>query len=149
MPIRASAVWEFWSEVSTRFPADLDLDELARTTKAIQRRRGDGETLLRLSVARGPGGKSLQETAAWARLTGLAELAGQSLNQRLHQSVGFLAAIAHRLLAGRAAVRQRPWSERCLRVADGAVSASPTARAPTGSCTEFTTSIEAAPATWN
>lgn len=123
MPIAASPVWEAWPEISTRLPSDLDLDELARTSKAIQRHRGDGvpdgATLLRLSLARGPGGKSLQETSAWAHLNGLAELTGQSLNERLHQSVGFLAAIAHRLLAGRAPARQPLWSGRCLRVADG------------------------------
>jgi hypothetical protein len=93
------------------------------TTKAIQRHRGDGvgdgAALLRLSLARGPGGKSLQETAVWARLNGLAELTGQSLNERLHQSVAFLAGILHRLLAGRVAGKPLLWAGRCLRIADG------------------------------
>jgi len=123
MHITASPTWEAWSEISTRFPADLDLDELARTSNAIQRRRGngipDGATLLRLSLARGPGGKSLQDTAAWARLNGLAELTGQSLNERLHQSVAFLGGILHHLLAGRSAGRPLLWSRRCLRLTDG------------------------------
>ncbi len=123
MPIAASPVWDAWSELSTRLPPDLDLDELARTSKAIQRRRGDGltdgTTLLLLCLARGPGGKSLQDTAAWARMNGLAELTGQSLNERLHQSVAFLGAILHRLLAGRPTGRPTLWSGRCLRIADG------------------------------
>ena len=122
MPIASSPVWEAWSELSTRLPADLDLDELARTSKAIRRHRddgvSDGATLLRLTLARGPGGKSLQDTAVWAHLNGLANLTGQSLNERLHQSVAFLAAIVHRLLAGRSA-GPRLWSGRCLRIADG------------------------------
>ena len=104
MPITASPVWEAWCDLSARFPTDLNLNDLARTTKAVQRRRGDGvddgTTLLRLCLARGPGGKSLQETAAWAHLNGVAQLTAQSLNERLHRSVGFLAAITHRLLAG-------------------------------------------------
>jgi hypothetical protein len=118
----ASPVWEAWSELSTRFPADLDLDELARATGAIQRMRGngigDGATLLQLSLARGPGGKSLPETAAWARQNHIAEITGQSLNERLHRSVAFLAAITHRLLAGRTA-RPALWMGRCLRITDG------------------------------
>jgi hypothetical protein len=122
MHMTASPVWEAWSELSTRFPADLDLDELARATGAIQRVRGngigDGVTLLQLSLARGPGGKSLPETAAWARQNHIAEITGQSLNERLHRSVAFLAAITHRLLAGRTA-RTAPWTGRCLRIADG------------------------------
>lgn len=123
MPIAASPVWESWSEISTRLPGDLDLDELARTSHAIQRHRGDGvsdgATLLRLSLARGPGGKSLQDTAVWAHLNGLVSLTGQSLNERLHRSVAFLASIVHRLLAGRSAGRPLLWAGRCLRVADG------------------------------
>jgi hypothetical protein len=123
MPVTASPSWEAWSDLSTRLPADLNLDTLALTSKAIQRRRedgvSDGATLLRLCLARGPGGKSLPETAAWAHLNGIAELTGSSLNERLHRSVGFLAAITHRLLAGRAPLRPSLWAGRCLRIADG------------------------------
>jgi hypothetical protein len=123
MHIAASPTWDAWSEISTRFPSDLDLDELARSSHAIQRHRGngvsDGAGLLRLSLARGPGGKSLQATAVWARLNGVAELTSQSLNERLHQSVAFLAAIVHHLLAGRSPGRPLLWSGRCLRIADG------------------------------
>jgi hypothetical protein len=117
-----SPVWDAWSELSSRLPADLDLDDLARSTKAIQRVREngicDGATLLRLNLAHGPGGKSLPETAAWARQNHLAEVGSQSLNERLHGSVAFLAAIVHRLLGGRTA-RTVPWIGRCLRIADG------------------------------
>jgi hypothetical protein len=123
MPITASPVWDAWSETSTWLPADLDLDELARSTGAVRRRRGDGigdgVTLLRLILARGPGGKSLQDTAAWAHINGVAELTAQSLNERLHQSVAFQAAILHRLLTDRHTGRPLLWSGRCLRIADG------------------------------
>jgi hypothetical protein len=123
MHISASPVWDAWSELSTRLPSDLNLDELALSTKAIQRHRedgvADGATLLRLCLARGPGGKSLQETAVWAHLNGVAELSGQSVNERLHQSVAFLSGIVHRLLAGRMAGKPSLWAGRCLRIADG------------------------------
>jgi len=123
MPIIASPSWEAWSDLSTRLPADLDLNSLARTTKAVQRRREDGvedgTALLRLSLARGPGGKSLQEAAAWAHQNGVAQLTGQSLNERLHRSVSFLAAITHRLLAGKRSVTPSLWAGRCLHIADG------------------------------
>jgi hypothetical protein len=123
MPVTASPVWDAWSETSTWLPTDLDLDELARSTHAIRRRRGDGIgdgiTLLQLILARGPGGKSLQDTAAWARMNGVAELTAQSLNERLHQSIAFQTALLHRLLTDRHAGQPLLWSGRCLRIADG------------------------------
>src|SRR3954469_9162700 len=119
MPLSASPSWEAWWALSTRLPADLDRDALARSSKAIQRQRysdgiNDGVTLLRLSLARGPGGMSLQETAAWAHLNGVAAVVAQSLNERLHGASSFLALITHHLLAGRR-LRSRLWSGRCLR----------------------------------
>ena len=123
MPRTAFSVWDAWSETSTRLPADIDLDELARATGAVCRRRGDGitdgATLLRLALAHGPGGKSLQDTAAWARMAGVAEVTAQSLHERLHRSVDFLGALMHRLLVGRPDGRALLWSGRCLRIADG------------------------------
>jgi hypothetical protein len=51
-------------------PSDLDLDQLAIEHKAIQRGRKikTGTDLLRLALARGPGGLSLRDTAGWAKL---------------------------------------------------------------------------------
>ena len=116
----ASPAWDAWSELSARLPPDLD--DLALATKAIERRRddgiADGETLLRLCLARGPGGKSLSETSAWALLNGVADLTGQSINERLHRSVAFLSALVQRL-AGRASAKPSIWTGRCLRIADG------------------------------
>ena len=127
MPLSASPAWDAWSELSARLPSDLDLDALGRSHGAIQRVRGDGindgTTLFRVSLARGPGGKSLPETALWARQNGVAEIGGQALNERLHGSLAFLSAILHRLLAGRQAGKQAAktsiWAGRCLRIADG------------------------------
>ena len=141
MHLTASPVWDAWSELSTRLPADLDLDALARSTHAIQRRRGegvhDGATLLQLSLARGPGGKSLQETAVWAHLNGLAELTGQSLNERLHRSVAFPPSPIGCWRAGRLAGRCCGWDAACVWPM-AAVSASRAVRGRTGVCTGCT-----------
>jgi hypothetical protein len=123
MHIAASPALEAWSALAARFPDDLDLDALARSTHAIRRVRGDGicdgTSLLRLCLAHGPGGLSLQEVAAWAHLEGVAELTAQSLNERLHGSVDFLSAILHRLLAAQADSQPLLWPGRHLRIVDG------------------------------
>lgn len=128
MHAQASPAEGGWPAIAARLPADLDLDALARETGAIQRRRGDGisggETLLRLCLARGPGGKSLQETAGWASQIGVAELTGQSLNERLHRSVAFLSAVTRRLLAARAGPPVL-WAGRCLHLIDGSTVSRP------------------------
>jgi Transposase DDE domain len=101
-------------------PADLDLNQLARDTKAIQRLRGitDAKDLLRLGLARGPGGKSLKETAAWAGLCGIAEITAPSLSDRLHASVAFFSALTtHLLVAGRPPT-PAIWRGRCLHLCD-------------------------------
>ena len=74
-----------FDEVLGRLPPDLDLDALALQTRAIKRKRvvASGADLLRLSLARGPGGLSLSQTAAWAALLGFAPL---SLAQTLRVS---------------------------------------------------------------
>ena len=123
----ASPVWDAWSKLSTRLPSDLD--DLALSTKAIVRLRedgiSDGEALLRLCLARGPGGKSLSETSAWALLNGVADLTGQSINERLQRSGAFLSAVVQRLLTGCAGGKPAIWTGRCLRIADGSAISQP------------------------
>jgi len=55
-----------------RLPADLDLDALALETKAIRckRRVDSGAGLLRLALARGPGGLSLRQASVSVLVTG-------------------------------------------------------------------------------
>ena len=57
----ASLPADRFDEPPRRLPADLDLDILARRTNAIERKReiNNGADLLRLALARGPGGWSL------------------------------------------------------------------------------------------
>jgi hypothetical protein len=72
----ASVLTDQFGDFLDRLPAGLDLDRLALETKAIQRKREvvDGATLLRIALARGPGGLSLRQTSAWASMLGIADL---------------------------------------------------------------------------
>ena len=92
-----------WRDIMSRLPADLDLNQLARETKASQRLRGiaGAADLSRLGMVHRPGGMTLQKTVAWARLSGVAELTAPSRSDRLHQAVAFFAGITNRLLAAR------------------------------------------------
>jgi hypothetical protein len=105
-------------EVLARLPPSLDLELLARETKAIQRPRKlrSGADLLRLALAWGPGGMSLQEAAAWAGVLGFVHFTDEALIVRLHNSVGFLEGITQALLEAVAAVPR--WSGRVVRIAD-------------------------------
>jgi hypothetical protein len=69
-----------WSGLISRVAGDLDLDALAKETRALVRRRGvpDATALLHLALAHGPGGSSLRQTAAWAHLSGVADLTDAS-----------------------------------------------------------------------
>ena len=121
MPTQASLPVDHFGEVLSRLPPDLDLDELARRTRAIERDRviGSGALLLRLALARGPGGLSLSQTAAWATLLGLAAMSDPAIKYRLDKAVGFLDAILDRQLAANISHRPLRWPGRILRVADG------------------------------
>jgi hypothetical protein len=104
----ASTQVEHWSGLVGRMLGDADIDKLAATTKALRRRRGvpDARALLRLALARGPGGLSLRETAA-------------SLLERLHQSCEFLAAVAATMLRVKAPGSDFRWPGRVIRISDG------------------------------
>jgi hypothetical protein len=107
-----------------------DLDEIARRTKALTRKRSikDARTLLRLALARGPGQLSLRQTAAWAHLTGLAELTDPSLNDRLHQADGFLCEVAQTMLCAKADCSKKRWGKRSIRISDGSCISKPGSR---------------------
>jgi hypothetical protein len=116
-----SVTSELWQEVLDRLPPELDLDALAFSSGALKRRRevGDGATLLRLAMARGPGGLSLNQTAAWAAMQGLARLSDPAVKYRLDQAGPFLKALLEQQLAERAGGPTLCWPGRSLRVVDG------------------------------
>ena len=117
----ASLPADHFSDVLGRLAPGLDLDDVARRTKAIERRRvvGDGSVLLRLALARGPGGLSLSQTAAWASLLGVAELSDPAVKYRLDKAASFLNALLEHQLAANTCCRPIRWPGRVLRVADG------------------------------
>jgi hypothetical protein len=112
---------DHYSDLLGRLPADLDLDVLARETGAIRRKRevGDGASLLRLVLARGPGGLSLRQTSGWASLSGTAELTNPGVHYRLKQSALFVEALVERLLLDKVPGGELRWPDRRLCLADG------------------------------
>ena len=101
-----------------RLPSHIDLDALARTAKSFQRPRGvrSATDLLRLALAWGPGGYSMQQVAAWAGEMNIATLTEDALVQRLHAAGPFLEALTRELLLG---VEPAPcWHGRVLCISD-------------------------------
>jgi len=117
----ASLPADQFSDLLGRLPADLDLDALAWQTKAIERCRklDSGTSLLRLALARGPGGLSLSETAAWATMLGLPAMSDPGVKYRLDKAVGFLNAVMLSQLAAKSAGASVRWAGRILRASDG------------------------------
>ena len=117
----SSVLTDQFAELLKRLPAGLNLDSLALETKAIQRKRElvDGASLLRIALARGPGGLSLRQTSAWASMLGIAELSNPGVKYRLNHATEFLAALVERLLAAKAPGAEMRWPGRVLRLADG------------------------------
>lgn len=102
-----------------RLPPHIDVEALGRASKAFRRPRGvrSATDLLRLALAWGPGGYSMQRVAAWAGEQQIAHLTEDALIQRLHAAGPLLEAITRALLLG---VPETPcWHGRVLRISDG------------------------------
>src|SRR3954453_14044378 len=116
-----------WSDLTASVSTAIDLDATARTSGALVRRRGvrSAATLLRLALAYGPGGLSLRAAAAWAGVSGLANLSDTAVMNRLRNAAGWLGEIAGALLRGAAAAASAtpggPLPGRRLRIADGSM----------------------------
>src|SRR3954454_9501696 len=121
MQNQASVLTDQFPDLLKGLPVGLDLDSLALQTKAIQRRRelADGEILLRLALAYGPGGLSLRQALAWTAMLGLAELSNPGVKYRLDQPPDFLAAVVERQLAAKVPGADLRWPGRALHLADG------------------------------
>ena len=116
----ASFPLDDWSRQIDDLLGDFDLDEAARSSRALVRKRGvpSARALLHLALARGPGGLSLRQTAAWAHVAGVADLTDASLCDRLHQSCDFLGAIVAAMLRFRPEGAAARWAGRSVRIAD-------------------------------
>jgi len=75
--------------------------------------------LLRIALARGPGGLSLRQTAAWASMQGIAKLSNPGVKYRLDQATDFLGVLVERLLAAKVPGAELRWPGRTLSFADG------------------------------
>ena len=126
----ASLPADRFDELLRRLPANLDLDALAQQTKAIERKReiDSGANLLRLALARGPGGLSLSQTAAWGTMLGLAEMSDPGVKYRLDKAVEFLDAVMAHQLADKAPGAAVRWAGRTLRLSDGSCFREPGAK---------------------
>jgi hypothetical protein len=127
----ASLPADRFDELLRRLPAHIDLDDLARQTRAIERKREieTGANLLRLALARGPGGLSLSQTAAWATMLGIAEMSDPGVKYRLDKAVAFLDALVARQLQDRTPGAAVHWPGRSLRLSDGSCLREPGAKA--------------------
>ena len=114
MQTPASLLADQFDDVLRQLPAHLDLDRLARETKAIERKREltGGPHLLRMALARGPGGLSLSQTAAWASMLGLARMSDPAVKKRLDKAVEFLDAVMACQLADKAPGGAVRWPDR-------------------------------------
>ena len=130
MQVAASLLCDQFPVLLSRLPADLDLDRLALDCKAIQRNRNvsAGATVLRLALARGPGGLSLRETAAWAGQNGTAELSNPAVKFRLDRAPAFLEAVLSGVLTDKSVSRTLLLPGRTLRMADGTCISKPGSR---------------------
>jgi transposase len=122
VPDTPSPLSESFVEVLARLPTDLDLDTIALATEAIKRKREvvSGAGLLRIALARGPGGLTLRQTAAWTSTQGIADLTDAAVKYRLDRAADFLASLSERLLIKKASATALCWPGRTLRIADSA-----------------------------
>src|SRR5215217_5260610 len=130
-PASSASLEAQWPDLVAAVSAAIDLEATARTSGALVRRREirSAEALLRLALAYGPGGLSLRTAAAWAGISGLADLSDTAVMNRLRQAADWLGEIAGALLRGAAAAASAtldgPLPGRRLRIADGSMITGP------------------------
>jgi hypothetical protein len=83
-PASSASLEAQWPDLVAAVSAAIDLEAAARTSGALVRRREirSAEALLRLALAYGPGGLSLRTAAAWAGVSGLADLSDTAVMVR-------------------------------------------------------------------
>ena len=128
-PASSASLDAQWPDLVAVVSAAIDLEATARTSGALVRRREirSAEALLRLALAYGPGGLSLRTAAAWAGVSGLADLSDTAVMKRLRRAAPWLGEVAGALLRRAAAVPPTPGPlpGRRLRIADGSMITGP------------------------
>ncbi len=132
-PASSASLEAQWPDLVAAVSAAIDLEATARTSEALVRRREirSAEAQLRLALAYGPGGLSLRRAAAWAGISGLADLSDTAVMNRLRKAADWLGEIAGALLRGAAAASTAldgPLPGRRLRIADGSMITGPGGR---------------------
>ena len=119
MPEASPELIDHFPAFLERLPDGIDIEGLARRTKAFRRPRGvrSATDLLRLVLAWACGGHSMRHVAAWAGERGIASLTDEALSQRFHGAVPFLEALSRALLEQVGATPL--WHGRGIRIADG------------------------------
>src|ERR687894_679360 len=130
MQSASSSLEAQWPDLVAAVSAAIELEATARASGALVRRREirSAEALLRLALAYGPGGLSLRTAAAWAGISGLADLSDTAVMNRLRKAADWLGEIAGALLRGAAAASTAldgPLPGRRLRIADGSMITGP------------------------
>lgn len=111
-----------WREVIAPLSKLVDLDETARASGALLRRREikSGEDLLHLAVAWSVGGLSLRQAAAWAGISGVADLCDSALLRRLRKAAAWLEGLVRSVVQARATLADAPdTGGRPIRLVDG------------------------------
>src|SRR5258708_18420232 len=114
-------ILDHWPEVSSRFPADFDVEATARARGAFTRAREieNAEMLLRLGLGYGGRGMSRRETCAWAEAGGIVSLSDPSLLDRLCKAAPWLGDMVAALIAEQAKMPAGRWAGYRLRALDG------------------------------
>jgi hypothetical protein len=114
-----------WPEIEVLFGGFEAIDDLARATGALSRRRlvRDGSQLLRLALNYATAGGSLRTTAGWSEFSLGVAFSDVALLRRLRESGDFLASLATVLLArlARDAAPSGAWSGPPIRLVDGSL----------------------------
>jgi hypothetical protein len=110
-----------------RLPRSFDLETTARRHGALLRRRQikSAADLLHVTLAYAAGGLSLRDTAAWAALSGLAEMSDVAVLDRLRGAADWLRALLGAILAERKAAAPSSGAGRRLRLIDATTVSGP------------------------
>src|SRR3954453_5611424 len=132
MQLASASLEAQWPDLVAAVSAAIDLEAPARPSGALARRRRSrsAEVLLRLALAYGPGGLSLRAAAAWAGVSGLANLSATAVMNRLRHAAGGLGEVAGALLrrAAAASPASGPLPGRRLRIVDASTVTGPGGR---------------------
>jgi len=128
----AATLTSHWPDVVSKVSGLIDLDTSVLAMKALIRKREirSGEMLLRLALAYGPGGLSLRAAAAWAGVSGLAEMSDTAVMKRVRNASDWLGQVAGALLRRDVGLHRAAafLPGRRLRIVDGSVITQPGSR---------------------